>query len=86
MGHPRWIMVRNTECTSFEDKIEKTKQHILDIVKKSNEAEKLTEEVQAKPLEMDSMTHLLEDNETNEQLRKKGGSSPNLPDSIEVTM
>ena len=74
MGHPRWHMVRNTECTSFDDKIEKTMECVLEVIKQSTAQEEKLTEVQPSPLEMDSITHeqSLIDNGCDEQLSKKG--------------
>lgn len=35
MGHQKWILVKNTECQNFLDKIEKTKEAVLDVIGKS---------------------------------------------------
>ena len=35
MGHQRWVLIKNSECTDFKDKIEKAKEAVLDVIGKS---------------------------------------------------
>lgn len=35
MGHQKWILIKNTECADFGEKIQKTKEAVLDTIGKS---------------------------------------------------
>lgn len=35
MGHQKWILIKNTDCKDFGDKIQKTKEAVLDTIGKS---------------------------------------------------
>lgn len=35
MGHQNWILIKNTECRDFDDKIDKTKESVLNVLGKS---------------------------------------------------
>ena len=35
MGHQRWVLINNSECKDFKDKIEKAKEAVLDVIGKS---------------------------------------------------
>ena len=35
MGHQKWVLIKNSECVDFKDKIEKAKEAVLDVIGKS---------------------------------------------------
>jgi len=35
MGHQKWFLIKNSDCTDFKDKIQKTKEAVLDVLGKS---------------------------------------------------
>lgn len=35
MGHQKWILIKNTDCSTFIEKIQKTKESVLDVIGKS---------------------------------------------------
>ena len=35
MGHQKWVLIKNSECVDFKDKIQKAKEAVLDVIGKS---------------------------------------------------
>lgn len=35
MGHQNWILIKNTDCKDFDDKIKKVKESVLNVLGKS---------------------------------------------------
>lgn len=35
MGHQKWVLIRNSDCDDFKDKIQKTKEAVLEVLGKS---------------------------------------------------
>ena len=35
MGHQKWILIKNTDCSNFMEKIDKTKEAVLETLGKS---------------------------------------------------
>ena len=35
MGHQKWVLIKNKDCVDFKDKIQKTKEAVLDVLGKS---------------------------------------------------